>query len=526
MGRSWFWPSRGREATDQQLVATGAAGGSGYDPIDNDRGFVPAGSAGRRDVPSFTLRKARAYSVAAYRSNPMARAIVDTYTSFCVGDSGVTFQCTNPEVEAVVAAWWNDPRNQMGRMQELYLRDHMLMGETILELLTGQLTGVVRVSPIDPDRVTGVVLDRGNVLWPAKLLIDGDAGQESTLDIVQVDDMTGLRSGNVFFARSWRALLADRRGTPFLTPVLDALDSYDQVLSNLIDRTALARYLVWDVKVNGDQNDVDAFIKARGGTHVPRSGTVEVHNESVEWKPQTADTGSFEDTNTLGAMLTNVAGGMGLAKTWLSDPDGANRATSQSMAEPVRRRVGGVQKAWLEHMTDLAQYVVDRAVAAGRLPRTVPSLSSSGEAGEMLAADTVRITGPEIAAADSTVTAGVLLNLSTALQNMVDAKILSPEAAELAARKGWESYVGQPFRPDLAIMTAGADDLADEADKAETSTPVDSNLAAAQLFKTQMEGAAAGVRAGYDPDATAAAAGLPRIPHSGNIPITVKAPDA
>jgi len=73
---------RATEATLEQLVVSGAAGGQyAVDPIDGDQGFRRAGS-GSREVPQWTLEKQRAYSVAAYRLNPMARAIIDTYTSF------------------------------------------------------------------------------------------------------------------------------------------------------------------------------------------------------------------------------------------------------------------------------------------------------------------------------------------------------------------------------------------------------------------------------------------------------------
>ena len=241
------------EATPEQIVATGALAGSyGRDPVDGDTGFRPAGQQGRQ-VPYWTLERARAYSVAAYRANPMAKAIIDTYTSFCVGDSGVSLQVTNPQVAQVANGFWGDPRNRVGARQELLLRDHLLMGETLLEMIVGQVGGMVRYSVVDTSRVDDVTLVAGNPLWPDSVLVRGvdAAGGLFPLKVVDVDDVTGLRDGRAQWWISNQALLTDKRGMPFLTPVLDWLDSYDTVLSNLIDRTALARYLVWDVTVNG-----------------------------------------------------------------------------------------------------------------------------------------------------------------------------------------------------------------------------------------------------------------------------------
>lgn len=442
---------RASEATTQQIMSTGAGYGYGVDPVDGDRGFRPMGAA-RRDVPQWTLEKARTHAIAGYRSNPMCAAIVDTIVSFAVGDSGVSPTVTNPKVKEIVDEYWDDPRNNLGGIQEVSLRSQILWGEMGWELLVGAQSGVVRQAPIDPILVQDVELFRGNPLWPSKLIFapDGTGDQRPSLTIAQVDDVTGLRDGQAMWWAPWRTLLTDRRGMPLITSVLDWLDSYDQVLSNLIDRTALARYLVWDVTVQGDQQDVDDFVAARGGRHIPPSGSVEVHNDEVTWEPKTVTTGAIEDTKANGAVLTNIAAGTGLAKTWLADPEDSNKATSQSMAEPVRRRVGAVQKVWLAQQTELVRFAVDRAVAAGRLPQMVEAADpKTGLVTEVPASKCVLVTGPEIAAADSQIAAQVMLNLATGLEKLVLIGALTPETASLAARKGWEDYMGVPYRAEL-----------------------------------------------------------------------------
>jgi hypothetical protein len=170
-------------------------------------------------------------------------------------------------------------------------------------------------------------------------------------------------------------------------------------------------------------------------------------------------------------VLTKVAGGAGLSRPWLAEPEGANRATSLSMAEPVRRRVGGVQKLWLGYVTELCQFVVDQAVAAKRLPDRVSSTDpSSGQTRDISPAQTVRVTGPEVAAADAQITAQVLVNLANGLQTMVTAGVLSKEAAAIAARKAWEQFVGVPYTADLNKPDANVDDVATAVDDAAAQT--------------------------------------------------------
>lgn len=471
--RSWLVPGRpvrALEATPEQLVATGAlVGGYGRDPVDGDTGYKPAGLAGRT-VPYWTAEKSRTASVAAYRSNPMARAIIDTYTSFAVGDKGLSLQVTNPQVRLVAEEFWTDPRNRLGQIQDLMLRDQMIMGEQVLELMVGETTGVTRFSPIDPQSLSHVTTLKNNPLWPDKLWIRSNVdGMQAyggrSLQVAQVDDMTNLRTGEAIFWAPWRALLTDVRGMPFLTPILDWLDSYDTVLSNLIDRTSLARYMVWDVTVKGGQDAVDNFVQKRGGTHIPPAGSVEVHNDSVTWDAKNAQTGAFEDAAANANVLTNIASGAGLAKHWLAEPEHTNRATSNSMAEPVRRRVSGVQKTWLDQQTEFVRFAVDQAVRAGRLPRTVPAVDpQTGEEYDVPAAQAVTVTGPEIAAADAEVNAQVLLNLSTGLMQLVESGVLSVTAAQVAARKAWEDYVGVPYVASLDQPDANPGDVATHID--------------------------------------------------------------
>ena len=312
-------------------------------------------------------------------------------------------------------------------------------------------------------------LYRGNPLWPSKVLLGGTEGAQDgrTFTVVAVNDDTGLREGQAQYWPSFKALDTDVRGTPFLMSVLDQLDSYDTVLSNLIDRTALARYMVWDVTVQGGQTEVDKFVEARGGLHVPPSGTVEVHNEAVTWETKHVDTGAYEDSAAARSVLTQVAAGAGLAKTWLAEPEDANRATSLTMAEPVRRRVGGVQAMWLGYQTELTRYAVDRAVAAGRLPRKVKATDPrTGQTYDIPAAQAVTVTGPEIAAADAQIQAQVLLNLSTGLEKLVQVGALSREGAQVAAKKAWEDYIGVPYTADLDSPDTEVDDLATAVDAA------------------------------------------------------------
>jgi hypothetical protein len=149
-------------------------------------------------------------------------------------------------------------------------------------------------------------------------------------------------------------------------------------------------------------------------------------------------------------LLTNVAGGSGLAKPWLAETEGSNRASSVSMAEPVRRRVQSVQRSWQAFMTTVCRFVVDEAVRSGRLPRfqTLPGVA--GEPARTVPTwRTVRVEMPEIAATDAQINATILSSLAVAVPQMVGAGLLGPEAGRRMLEHAWSDYMGQPWRPGI-----------------------------------------------------------------------------
>ena len=470
------------EATPSQVAISGGGLGWGVtDPVDGDRGYRPYGQRNyRREVPASTQEKGRTYAVTSYRTNPMCTALVDTLVAFAVGDSGVSPMCTNPQVAQVVDEFWTSPWTDLGAIQEVSLRSLLLLGEKLYELMEGPNSGVIGFAPIEPALIQDVTLRKGNPLWLDEVVLTVDderTGEKRRLKVVQPGP-DELRFGECFFWAPWKALDTDIRGLPYINSILDVLDNYDMVLSNLVDRTALARYAAFDVTLKGPSADVDAFIKQRGGTHLPPSASIEVHNESVEWKPLSVQTGADEDTVTTGAVLTSIAAGAGLSRHWLADPEDANRATSMSMAEPVRRRVGAVQKVWLNLMTQMCRFAVDRAVAAHRLPSAEVEVTDpkTGITSKIPASQSVIVRGPAIAAADAQITAQVMLNLATGLEKLVGMQILSPQAARQAAQYAWEQYMGVPYRAELDSTQANPDDVAQHVE--DNTPPADQNASA------------------------------------------------
>jgi hypothetical protein len=126
---------------------------------------------------------------------------------------------------------------------------------------------------------------------------------------------------------------------------------------------------------------------------------------------------------------------------------------------------------WLGYQTEMVRYAVDQAVAAGRIPALIDVPGEGNVTHLMTAAETVKITGPQIAAADAKVTAEVLHRLSLGLEKFIQHGVLSKEAARVAGRKAWEEFMGIPYTPELDAEDADTDDIATAVDDAGGGTP-------------------------------------------------------
>jgi hypothetical protein len=171
--------------------------------------------------------------------------------------------------------------------------------------------------------------------------------------------------GDVFFYSVNRPVGATR-GTPDSLALADWIDAYDQLLFNTIDRSALMNSFVWDVTLQGADNEqVTQWVERHG--EAPRPGTVRVHNDAETWNAVTPVLGAAEQ-ETVARMVKNmVLGGAGLPEAWFADGDSANRATVAEQGAPTYRMLTARQRLVRHMMEDLVRFVLKNAQDAGRL---------------------------------------------------------------------------------------------------------------------------------------------------------------
>ena len=408
--------------------------------VDPDDASYRRLGAAPRDLQGTTLIKAMDLSVALYRANPLANRIINIYRSFMSG-TGFDISSTSPQVDAVVADLWKGPRNRLDRNHSNYTRDHLLMGETHLPVAADE-TGNLTVGYIDPVTVEKIHRDPTNNMLLTDIEVRaGLTPVPETLGIVRMNtDPTepdaGLWKGQVctwLFDR----IAAGTRGTPFLLPVLDWLDAYDQILWELLERQKALRAHFWAVTVQGGDTEVE---KARAlfGTTAPRTGSVRYQTDAMKIDAVTPSLGTSEDVPAAQYQHRHIAAGVGLAPHWLGDPNDTNRSTAESMDVPVLRSLADTQDEWARNTVELAQVAVDAKVRAGMLASVLPVVDETGlqvRGSEKAAREHVKVTVPEIEDRKVAQAAGALASVAQAFVSLDMLGAVSRDTVSLVVRQ-------------------------------------------------------------------------------------------
>lgn len=445
--------------------------------IDSDDVLYRRLSGGsRRDLSPVAQDRAVEVSHYLWRTNPLAKRIVEMMLDMTVGD-GITFEVTastpsgEPDEAAandatkVVEQFWADPQMRLDLRHRDLIRDLALNGELVLRAFTG--TGTVALGYIDPARIKSVEKDPYNLFVDSAVILKpkNPGEPDVRLEVLQarIDPVSGQREylgGDTFFYGINR-LTSSHRGVPDLLALADWIDGYDQIMFNAVDRSALMNAFIWDVTLAGaDEKVIQQWIEDHGDA--PRPGTTRVHNDSETWQAVTPGLGAFETEHVARMVKNLILGGAGVPEAWFAEGDSANRATLAEQGAPTYRMIQARQKIIKAIFEDLLSYVVSVAQKAGRIPAR--------------AEITVNVSLPEPSAEDTTEFQQALPSLVNALMTAIGEQFISRESAR-----------------SLFLMMAGGlgmeFDAADEAEKIEQESEAEAQEQQRQIneLRAQME---------------------------------------
>ena len=437
----------------------------GYDP-DAGLGAAQGGSQfyrglldSGRDLPSYDWQRVVQTAYYLADNNPLGKRIVNIWKNYTIG-SGLSFAVHGDEdastepITKRLDSFWDDPHNKMRLKLPMRMRALSITGEQCWPVAVDDKGGV-RLGYVDPAAIQRVVKDphngerdaavvlegkdaEGNAIVLKVVVIEGDPSSQNfgrRVGLVQPgeafafpkvglagNELAGTYAGACFF---WRvnSLPNAERGRSDLMAAINFMDAYEQMLMNDVDRTILQKSFVWDIELMGAGDPQIAEWKKKH-PNPPKPGTQLVHNESEKWLAITPDLHMQDAAAGADLILSYVATGTEMPKTWLNGLMDANRATASEMPEPTYMALEERQTFVQDMLTEVLAFVLDQAELAGQLPR---------RAGVTPEAWPVTVEMPELVRKDMAPAATALGSVVTAMAAAIEANVLDEEVAQEAA---------------------------------------------------------------------------------------------
>ncbi len=310
----------------------------------------------------------------AWRSNPLARRIVELTSQYVVG-GGIRLSSQHPKAHAFLQRWWEHPLNQLA-VRVFEWCDELTRSGELFVLVSSDAAGlsyvravpaqqIARIETAQNDlqqelgyvqRPTGSELEERR--WPAYQPLNDVPGADGRFATVMLHYAVNRPAGGV-------------RGESDLAPLLRWLSRYAAWLE---DRARLNRFRTAFLYVVKARYSSEAERIARQGflnAHPPTPGSILVTDEGESWDVLSPKL-EAEDAGLDGLALKKmIAAGAGLPLHFLAEPESATRTTAEAAGGPTFRRFEQRQQYFLWLLGDLAGLALrrrahyDRSLPAG-----------------------------------------------------------------------------------------------------------------------------------------------------------------
>src|SRR3990167_3280618 len=328
-----------------------------------------------RDLLPFKQDEMQRLSYFLSATNNLAKRMIQYMVDYVCGE-GIRPKAADPEVQKVLDDFWNDPWNRMDQGVRDLTSELSTFGEQLIECPVNPISGKVRVGAVDPAWIDSVEygtleVDPGRAVGPVMAVVLRKQAQEKEqrrLRVVSRDEDPfsggyGYTRGDCFYWAINKAKAATRGISDLFAPA-DWIDGYDKMLYAMMVHADMANRFIWDVLLKGatEEQVADWLKKNPSG---PKPGAVRAHNEQVEWTAVSPQFGGYE-------MIASAKGIKqmaitGLPEHFFSEGGDANRATALEMGGPAMKMFTSRQLFVKAALTDLLNYVIDSAIAAGVL---------------------------------------------------------------------------------------------------------------------------------------------------------------
>ena len=365
-----------------------------------DRGWKRVGSDDENTMTREALVQAAQDGRALAVAHPLVRRGISLRTSYVHGQGGpqLSVESEDEDVNGVVQQWWTSRENQnaltgpeaRARLERSLSTD----GNVFIASFTNPVDGRVTNRTIPLEQVTRIITnpeDRGQVWFYERTYSKRAEAFSTTEESVTVlyPDLAyapavrprTIQGTRVLWDQPVRHVkVNDLDGWEFgigdTFPIAPYARGYRDFLNDWLKLMKSLSQFAWRGTAEGKraQRARQALSRAQqgipgndgsvGATYVSAPG------ETLEAIPKT---GATIDADSGRPLLAMIAAGLDVPVTMLSTDPGITgaRSTAETLDEPMYRAMRARQDVWAAVFIDLAEYRIEQAVRAGKLPGTV-----------------------------------------------------------------------------------------------------------------------------------------------------------
>lgn len=320
-------------------------------------------------------------ALAAWRTNPLARRIVELTSQYVVG-GGITFTCTHPATAQFLAEFWNHPLNRMD-VRVVEWCDELTRTGNLFLLLTTDPAGMSYLRAVPASEIESITArpndcEQAVAFTGRRLPTEPNAPLWRAYDAAQDAPAEDGSFIPTMLHYAVNRPVGAQWGESDLAPLLRWLARYSAWLE---DRARLNRFRTAFLYVVKSRFQTEAQRLVRQSTlnaHPPTPGSVLVTDENETWEilnPHLAADDAERDGLALKKM---IAAGAGVPLHFLAEPESATRTTAEAAGGPTYRRFEQRQNYFRWLLGDVLRAALNRRALVDRHIRRRAEISILG----------------------------------------------------------------------------------------------------------------------------------------------------
>jgi len=381
--------------------------------VENENSFLVgtrSASGSDRDRYSYDRTEILSQSLEAWRTNPLARRIVELTSQYVVG-GGLTINCKHTGAAKFLKEFWDHRLNHMPiRVAELC--DELTRTGNLFILLSTDTAGMSYVRTLPASEIDAIISKPNDIEQPIAFDLKASLEEPDPKPIPAYDPLSDQGNEPVILHYAINRPSGAQWGEPDLAPLLRWLSRYSSWLE---DRARLNRYRNAFLYVVQAKFTSEAQRKARQtalNANPPQPGSILVADENENWSaihPRLESADAEKDGLALKKM---IAAGAGMPLHFLAEPESATRTTAESAGGPTYRHFEQRQGHFVWLLEDLLRVVLSR--------RSKRDKKLSGDI-------ELSITGADISSKDNASLAQAAYYTITVLDDLRDRQLITNE---------------------------------------------------------------------------------------------------